>query len=249
MGERIPYLILPVRQLSCEPFGIRRSAASEPSGKTPGPSRSDHCAEAPRASCRARRRARLIEPPAEATHEPAVGQATGPASNHPPRRQERAVGQDAGPTWNHPPKRYTREPSGKMPGPYQSGPSAEAPRASRRARRLARLDPTIAPKRRERAAGQDAVLVSSNHPPKRYTSELSGKPPGPPRITRRSDTSEPSGKMPGPPGTIRRSDTSQPSGKMPGPSQSGRSAEAPRASRWAIRRARLDPTIAPKRRV
>ena len=72
MCERIPYLILPVRQLSREPFGsrrctenirrsadmlkryeraigqaagpvsirtIRRSAASEPSGSTPGPSR------------------------------------------------------------------------------------------------------------------------------------------------------------------------------------------------------------------
>ena len=77
--------------------------------------------------------------------------------------------------------------------------SAEAPRVSRRARRLARLDPTIAPKRREQAAGQDAGLVSieppaeaiyeravgqatgpaSNHPPKRYMSEPSGKMPGP----------------------------------------------------------------------
>jgi len=44
--ERIPYLILPVRQLSREPFGSRRSAASEPSGMTPGPSRIEPSAEA-----------------------------------------------------------------------------------------------------------------------------------------------------------------------------------------------------------
>jgi len=125
--ERIPYLILPMRQLLREPFGIRRSATSEPSGKTPGPSRSDHCAKALGSSRRARRRARLIEPPAEVTHERAVGQATGPASNHPPKRHERAVGQDAGPASNHPPKRYTSKLSGKIPGPSQSGRSTEAP--------------------------------------------------------------------------------------------------------------------------
>jgi len=122
----------------------------------PGPSQSGRSAEAPQASRRARRRARLIEPPAEATHERAVGQATGPASNHPPKRHERAVGQDAGPASNHPPKRYTSEPSGKVLGPSQSGRSAEAPRASRRAIRRTRPHP--------------------NHPPKRYTSDPSSKP-------------------------------------------------------------------------
>jgi len=126
--ERIPYLILPVRQLSREPFGIRRSATSEPSGKTPGPSRSDHCAEAPRASRRARRRARLnrttrrsdtrashrarhrarLEPSAEAIHERAVGQDARPVSIQTIRRSA------------------TSEPSGNTPGPSRSEPSAEA---------------------------------------------------------------------------------------------------------------------------
>ena len=75
MCEHIPFLILPVRQLSSEPSGkppgpasnhppkrheravgqdagpvsirtIRRSATSEPSGNTPGPSRSEPSAEA-----------------------------------------------------------------------------------------------------------------------------------------------------------------------------------------------------------
>ena len=135
MYERIPYLILPVTQLLREPFGIRRSAASEPSGKTPGPSRSDHCAEAPRASRRARRRARLIEPPAEATHERAVGQASGPRLEPPaeatrasrrarcrahlepsaeaPRASRRAI-RRARRDLNHPPKRYTSDPSSKL---------------------------------------------------------------------------------------------------------------------------------------
>ena len=217
MCEHIPYLILPVRQLSREPFGIRRSAASEPSGKMPGPSRFDHCVEvprasrrarwrnhliepsaeaiheqaigqdagpvsirtirqsatsepsgkmqgpsqsgrsteAPRSSHRARRRAHLIEPAAKATHEQAVGQPTGPVSNHPLKRQEGAVWQDARPASNHPPKRYTSELSGNMPGPSQSGRSAEAPQASRRAIRRARLDP--------------------NHSQNRYTSDPSTK--------------------------------------------------------------------------
>ena len=46
MCERIPYLILPVRQLSREPFGTRRCAASELSGMTRGPSRIKPSAEA-----------------------------------------------------------------------------------------------------------------------------------------------------------------------------------------------------------
>jgi len=98
-----------------------------------------------------------------------------------PKRHERAVGQAAGPVSNGndirkpsgtPPgmRRTIRrsaasELSGKTPGPSRSEPSAEAPQASRRARRRARLDP--------------------NHPPKRYTSEPSGKPPGPSRSMRR----------------------------------------------------------------
>ena len=87
MCERIPYLILPMRQLSREPFGklqmrrtirrstpmrasrqarhracldrtIRRSAESEPSGKTPGPSRTIRRSDT-RASCLASRWTRL----------------------------------------------------------------------------------------------------------------------------------------------------------------------------------------------
>jgi len=59
--EHTPYLILPVRQLSSEPFGSRRSVrrsaepkryTSELSGKMPDPSQSERSAEAPRASRR-----------------------------------------------------------------------------------------------------------------------------------------------------------------------------------------------------
>ena len=134
MCERIPFLILPVRQLSRELFGmhrmrrmirrtgqmrvshrvrilarldrtIRRSATSEPSGKTPGPLRTIHrsatsepsgktpgqsriesSAKAPRASHWARHRARL-KPSAEAIHERAVWQAAGPISKYAPPRE------------------------------------------------------------------------------------------------------------------------------------------------------------------
>jgi len=104
---------------------IRRSAASERSGMTPGPSRIESSAEAE-------------------TH-----------------------------------RSDTSEPLGKPPGLYRIEtiyashrarrrasvePSAEAPRASHRARLRARLDP--------------------NYPPKRYTSEPSGKPQGPSQIMR-----------------------------------------------------------------
>ena len=157
MYERIPYLILPVRQLPREPFGIRRSAANEPSGKTSGPSRSDHCAEAPRASRRARRRAHLIEPSAKAIHEPSA------EAIH-----ERAVGQDAGPVSIRTIRRSaTSEPSGRMPDPSQSGRSAEAPRVSCRARHRARLIEPPAEATHERAVGQ-ATGPASNHPPKRH---------------------------------------------------------------------------------
>jgi len=119
--ERIPYLILPVKQSSSEP-----SLQTGLPGQPPGPSR--------------------IEPSAKAQ----ISQSD------------------------------TSEPSGKPPGPsrietiYASRrarrrgcvePSAEAPRASRRASHRARRDP--------------------NHPLKRYTSEPSGKPPGPSRSMRR----------------------------------------------------------------
>ena len=130
MCESFPFLILPVRQLSPEPFGkhrmrrtirrtgptrvsrrarhrarfdrtIRRSDASEPSGKTPGPSRIKSSAEAPRASRRARLWAHL-------------------EWNPPPKHRERTVGQDAMPDSNHTPKQYTSDPSGKPPGPSRS---------------------------------------------------------------------------------------------------------------------------------
>jgi len=96
--ERIPYLILLMRQLSREPFGIRRSAGSEPPGKTPGSSQSNHppkrymsepSGKSPgpphtirRSDTRASRRARC-----RTRHNP----------NYPPKRHERAVGQYAGP--------------------------------------------------------------------------------------------------------------------------------------------------------
>jgi len=103
---------------------------------------------------------------------------------------------------------------------------------------------------------------------RQLSSEPSGKTPGPSRSeTRRSDTSEPSGKTPGPSRIkTRRSDTREPSGKTLGPSRSESFAEASddptitpkrqtirplrrsdtRASRRAMRRARLDPNHTPK---
>jgi len=95
--ERIPYLILPVRQLS-----------REPSGNTPGPSPSEPSAEAPRASHQAIRRARLHP-------------------NHPPKRHERAIGQYAGPVSIRTIRRSAAsEPSGNTPGPSRFEPSTEA---------------------------------------------------------------------------------------------------------------------------
>jgi len=76
--ERIPYLILPVRQSS-----------HEPSGKPPGPSR----AETIYASRRARRRA-CVKPSAEAIR--ASRRASRRACLE-PKRYERAAGQAAGP--------------------------------------------------------------------------------------------------------------------------------------------------------
>jgi len=105
-------------------------------------------AEAPRASRLARRLARLDPIIAPKRSQPAAVQDTRLVSIEPPAEEthERAIGQAAGPASNHPPKRYTSKPSGKMPGPSQSEPFAEAPRASRRAIRGARLDPNHPPK-------------------------------------------------------------------------------------------------------
>jgi len=157
--ERIPYLILPVRQLSREPFSSRRSVR-----------RSEPFAEAIRGSGRASRRARL-DP------------------NHPPKRYERAAGQAAWPVSSRSdtsePSGKPLGPSRSEPWAeeiYASRlasrracvePSAEAPRASRRAVCRASLDPNHPPKRYERASGP----VSSRSD----TSEPSGKPPGPSR--------------------------------------------------------------------
>jgi len=124
------------------------------------------------------------------------------SSGDPPKRYERAAGQAAGPVSNrtirqsaasepsgstlgpsqsiHTPKRRERA-VGKLLGPSQTEPSAETPRASRRAVRRARLNPSIRrsaasepsgsttgpsrpnhqPKRRERAVGQYARPVST----------------------------------------------------------------------------------------
>jgi len=107
---------------------IRRSAASEPSGKTPGPSRIESSAEVPRASHQARRRARL-------------------ESNPQPKRRERAVGQDAGHVSNRILlRRAASEPSGKTPGPPRTIRRSDT-RAIRRASRCrgAAYDPALKP--------------------------------------------------------------------------------------------------------
>jgi len=65
---------------------------SEPLGKMPGPSRIESSAEAPRASRRTRRWARL-ELSAEAIHERAIWQAAGPVSNRICRRASRRAHQ------------------------------------------------------------------------------------------------------------------------------------------------------------
>jgi len=179
--EHIPYLILPVRQLSREPFGIRRSAASEPSSKTPGPSRSDHCAEAPRASRRARRRARLIEPSAEAIHERAVGQDAGPVSIRMIRRSATSKPADktlgsSHRTTHRSDTRASRRASHRA----RLKPPAEATRASRQAGCWARLEPS-AEAIHERAVGQDAGPVSIRTIRQSATSERSGNTPGPSR--------------------------------------------------------------------
>jgi len=103
--ERIPYLILPVRQLSRKPFGIRQSAASEPSGKTPGLSHRTTRRSDTRASRRASRRLPPRTTRRSDTSEPS-GKMPGP-----PRTIRRSA---------------TSEPSGNTPGPSRSEPSAEA---------------------------------------------------------------------------------------------------------------------------
>jgi len=129
-----------------------RTNASEPPGKTPGPVLTEPSTEAPRASRRARRRARL-KPFAEAPR--ASRWARGRAcleSNPPPKRHERAVGQDAGHTSNHPPKRYPSEPSGKPPGPSRSMRGCASRRAHRAVHRAIRRAS------RCRGAAYDTVL-------------------------------------------------------------------------------------------
>ena len=166
-------------------------------------------AEAPRASCQARRLARLD-------------------LTFAPKRRERAAGQGAVPVSIRTIRRSDT-------------------RVSRRARCRTRLNLDDPPKRHERAARQDAGLVSSNYQLKRHTSELSGKPPGPPRTNAKATRAscwaicrarlEPFaeaiheravGQDAGPISiqTIRRSATSEPSGNTPGPSRSQPSAEA-----------------------
>ena len=93
MCERIPYLILPVRQLSRQPFGkhrmrrtIHRTRPMRASRRARSWARLEPSAEAPRASRRARRWARL-EPSAEAIYEQAVWQAAAPVSKHAPPRE------------------------------------------------------------------------------------------------------------------------------------------------------------------
>ena len=118
MRERIPFLILPVRQLSREPFGKHRWERA--AGQDTGPVSTKPSAEAPRASCWARRWAHL-EPSAEAPRASHWARCRARLeSNPPPNRRERAVGQDAGPASNYPLKRYTNEPSGKPPGPSRT---------------------------------------------------------------------------------------------------------------------------------
>ena len=154
----------------------------------PGPSRSDHCAEVPRASRRARRRAHLnrttrrsdkqashqvshrarLEQPAKATR--ASHRARCQARLEPSAEaiHKRAVGQDAGPVSIRTIRRSaTSEPSGNTPGPSRSDHCAEAPRASRRARRRARLDPTIRRSAASELSGRTPGSSQSNHPPKR----------------------------------------------------------------------------------
>ena len=122
MCERIPYLILPVRQLSREPFSSRRSVR-----------RSEPFAEAIRGSGRASRRARLDPNHGLKRYTQAAWQAAGLASNHPPKRRERAVGQYAGPVSI---RTIHRSDTSEPAGPSR----AEAIRASRQASRRARLE-------------------------------------------------------------------------------------------------------------
>ena len=107
--------------------------------------------------------------------------------NYPPKRRERAVGQYDGPVSIH---------------PY-----AEAPRASRRGVRRARLDRTTSRSAASEPSGSTPGPSRPNHPPKRRERAV---------------------------------------GQYAGPVSFQRSAEAPRASRRASRRARLEPNHTPK---
>ena len=172
MRERIPYLLLTVRQLSSEPSPRTASPGSPPSVANHPPKR--------RASRRAVRRARLdpnlspkrYPPNRTDTSEPS-GSTPGPSRpNDPPKRYERAVGSTPGPSRSAPSAEAPRasrwavrrarldrtirrkQHTGNTPGPSRIEPSAEAPRACRRAICPARLDPNHPPKRHERAVEQ-----------------------------------------------------------------------------------------------
>jgi len=148
--ERIPYLILPVRQLSCEPFGkhrIRRTI------RRTGPMR---------ASCRARYRAHLERTICQSAVSKPSGKTPGP-----PRTIRRSA---------------TSEPLGETPDLSRIASSAEAPRASRQARRRARLEPS-AEAIHKRAVWQAAGPISKHALPRE-----------PPRTARRPP-SDPSSKL------------------------------------------------------
>jgi len=81
MCERIPYLILPVRQLTREPFSSCRSVR-----RSSEPDRYERAAG---------QAAGHVSNHQHKRRERAIRQAAGPVSNHPPRRRERAAGQYA----------------------------------------------------------------------------------------------------------------------------------------------------------
>jgi len=107
--ERIPYLILPVTQLSYKPFGSRRTDTRKPSGSGRA------SAEQPPMICRASCRRGITEEPfaevSRVSHWAIRRASLDP--NHPPKRRERAVRQYAGPVSKRTIYRSdTRKPSG-----------------------------------------------------------------------------------------------------------------------------------------
>jgi len=174
---------------------LRRSAASEPPGKTPCSSHRTTRRSDTRASCRASHRARLespaeatrasrrarcrarLEPSAEATRASRRARCRARLNrDDPPKRHERAVGQYAAPVSIRPLRRSAAcEPPGKTPGSSHQTTHRSYTRASHRARHRARLEPPAEATRASRRARCRARL-DPNHPPKRYTSDPSSKP-------------------------------------------------------------------------